>query len=120
MLRDIGVPYLPEELKDQVKAAMRAAFRLPAKEGMARLEKQAQWLEHEYPSVTASLREGLAEMFIVNHLELSPSLARCLCSTNVICSVGSLPAKAGLPSCFPTTGSQHNQPALTTLRPHLP
>ncbi len=76
--------YLPEELKDQVKAAMRAAFRLPAKEGMAKLEKQAQWLEHEYPSAAASLREGLAEMFTVNRLELSPRLARCLCSTNVI------------------------------------
>jgi len=76
--------YLPEELKDQVKAAMRAAFRLPAKEGMARLEKQAQWLEHEYPSAAASLREGLAEMFTVNRLGLSPSLSRCLVSTNVI------------------------------------
>jgi len=76
--------YLPEELKDQVKAAMRAGFRLPAKEGMAKLEKQAQWLEHEYPSAAASLREGLAEMFTVNRLELSPRLARCLCSTNVI------------------------------------
>jgi putative transposase len=76
--------YLPEELKDQVKAAMRAAFRLPAKEGLARLEKQAQWLEHEYPSAAASLREGLAEMFTVNRLGLSASLARCLCSTNVI------------------------------------
>jgi len=76
--------YLPEELKDQVKAAMRAAFRLPAKEGMAKLEKQAQWLEHEYPSAATSLREGLAEMFTVNRLGLSASLARCLCSTNVI------------------------------------
>ena len=76
--------YLPEELKDQVKAAMRAAFRLPAKEGTAKLDKQAQWLEHEYPSAAASLREGLAEMFTVNRLELSASLARCLCSTNVI------------------------------------
>src|SRR5213082_3026341 len=36
-LENVG-GYLPEELKDQVKAAMRAAFRLPAKEGMARLE----------------------------------------------------------------------------------
>lgn len=76
--------YLPQELKDQVKAAMRAAFQLPAKEGMARLEKQAQWLEQEYPSAAASLREGLAEMFTVNRLGLSASLARCLCSTNVI------------------------------------
>lgn len=76
--------YLPEELKDQVKAALRSAFRLPAREGMARLEKQAEWLEREYPSAAASLREGLAEMFTVHRLGLSPSLSRCLVSTNVI------------------------------------
>lgn len=76
--------YLPDELKDQVKAAMRAAFRLPAKEGMAKLEKQAQWLEREYPSATASLREGLEEMFTLNRLGLSPNLSRCLSSTNII------------------------------------
>lgn len=76
--------YLPVELKHQVKAAMRAAFRLPAREGMARLEKQAEWLEREYPSAAASLREGLAEMFTVNRLGLSPSLSRCLVSTNLI------------------------------------
>ena len=76
--------YLPEHLKEQTKAAMRAAFRLPAKEGMARLEKQAEWLEREYPSAAASLREGLAEMFTVSRLGLSPSLSRCLVSTNVI------------------------------------
>ena len=76
--------YLPEHLKDQTKAAMRAAFRLPAKEGLARLEKQAEWLEREYPSAAASLREGLAEMFTVNRLGLSPTLSRCLVSTNVI------------------------------------
>ena len=70
--------YLPEELKEQVKAVLRAAFRLPAKEGMARIEKQAAWLEREYPSAAASLREGLAEMFTVNRLGLSPSLSRCL------------------------------------------
>jgi putative transposase len=76
--------YLPEHLKDQTKAAMRSAFRLPAREGMARLEKQAEWLEREYPSAATSLREGLAEMFTVNRLGLSPSLSRCLVSTNVI------------------------------------
>lgn len=76
--------YLPEELKEQTKAALHAAFRLPAKEGIARLEKQAQWLEHEYPSAAASLREGLEEMFTVNRLGLPPNLTRCLVSTNVI------------------------------------
>jgi len=39
---------LPEHLKDQTKAVMGSAFRLPAKEGMARLEKQSDWLEHDY------------------------------------------------------------------------
>ncbi len=78
------VSYLSEELKDQVKAVMRAAFRLPTKEGMAKLEKQAQWLEGEYPSAAASLREGLAEMFTVSSLGLSTSLSRCLVTTNLI------------------------------------
>lgn len=76
--------YLPEHLKAQVKAALRASFRLPAAEGMARLEKQAQWLEREHPDAAASLREGLEEMFTVNRLGLSPSLMRCLGSTNII------------------------------------
>ena len=51
--------YLPEHLKDQTKAAMRSAFRLPAREGMARLEKQAEWLEREYPSGGGELARGL-------------------------------------------------------------
>jgi len=78
------VSYLSEELKDQVKVVMRAAFRLPAKEGMAKLEKQAQWLEREYPSAAGSLREGLEEMFTVSSLGLPSSLARCLVTTNLI------------------------------------
>src|SRR5438874_12842700 len=32
--------YLPEELKEQVKVVLRAAFRLPAKEGVVRIEKR--------------------------------------------------------------------------------
>jgi transposase-like protein len=54
--------YLPEDLKGQVKAALRAAFRLSAAEGMVRLEKQAQWLEREHPDAAGSLREGLEEI----------------------------------------------------------
>ncbi len=76
--------YLPKHLKPPVKAALRAAFRLSAAEGMARLEKQAQWLEREYPDAAASLREGLEEMFTLNRLGLPPSLGRCLASTNII------------------------------------
>lgn len=51
---------------------------------MAKLEKQAQWLEGEYPSAAASLREGLDEMFTVSSLGLSSSLSRCLVPTNLI------------------------------------
>ncbi len=35
-------------------------------------------------SAAASLREGLTEMFTVQRLGLSPNLARCLVSTNII------------------------------------
>jgi transposase-like protein len=76
--------YLPKHLKEQVKAALRAAFRLSASEGMARLEKQARWLEREHPDAAASLREGMEEMFTISRLGLSPSLCRCLSSTNLI------------------------------------
>jgi transposase-like protein len=76
--------YLPEDQHEQVKAAMKAAFALEAKEGLAKLEHLARWLEREHPSAAASLREGLAEMFTINRLGLPRSLRRCLGTTNVI------------------------------------
>lgn len=76
--------YLPEHLRDQVGAAMKAAYRLDADKGIAQLEKQAQWLDTQHPDAAASLREGLAEMFTVNRLGLPASLRRCLCTTNVM------------------------------------
>jgi len=76
--------YLPDDLKDQAKTSMQAAFRLEAGQGMSKLEKLAQWLEKEYPSAAASLREGLSEMFTVNRLGLPKVLHRCLCTTNII------------------------------------
>ena len=75
---------LPKEQKDQVKAAMRASYKLEAKEGMARLRKLADWLEQESPAAANSLREGLEECFTINRLGISPSLHRCLATTNVI------------------------------------
>jgi transposase-like protein len=76
--------YLPQEEQDRLRLVMKAAWRLPASEGEARLEKEAQGLEKEHPSAAASLREGLAEMFTVSRLGLAAPLSRCLCSTNVI------------------------------------
>jgi putative transposase len=75
---------VPKELKDQVKAAMRAAYRLEPTEGMARLRKQAEWLEVEHPTAAASLLEGLEETFTVNRIGLPASLRRCLSTTNII------------------------------------
>jgi transposase-like protein len=76
--------HLPDELKDQVKSVMKAAYRLEADEGMKKLRNQAKWLEDEYPSAAASLLEGLEETFTINRLGLPPSLRRCLATTNLI------------------------------------
>ena len=80
--------HLPEDRKEQVKATMKAAYRLEADEGIKRLKTQADWLQDEYPSAAASLREGLEETFTINRLGLPPRLRRCLATTNLIESPG--------------------------------
>jgi transposase-like protein len=75
---------LPDDLADQVKSVMKAAYNLPWQEGMAKLRKQGDWLTTHYPGAAASLREGLEETFTINRLELSPALRRCLGTTNII------------------------------------
>jgi hypothetical protein len=57
---------------------MRAAWRLYAKAGMARLKNLADWLEREYPSTASSLMEGMEECFAINRLDVLPSLHRYL------------------------------------------
>lgn len=81
--------HLPEELRDQTKKVMKAAFKLEPKKGKEKLEQQAKWLEIEYPSAAASLREGMDEMFTVQRLGLSSMLSRCLTNTNLIDSAHS-------------------------------
>ena len=76
--------YLPKEEQRRMRPVLKAAWRLPAREGEARLQKEAQALERDHPSAAASLREGLSEMFTVGRMNVSDSLRRCLCSTNVI------------------------------------
>lgn len=82
-LRNV-MDHLPEDQKDQVKSAMRAAWKLDAKDGLARMKKLAEWLDRDYPAAAASLREGLEECFTINRLGVPPSLYRCLSSTNLI------------------------------------
>ena len=54
-LRNV-LDYLPKEDRPQVKSVLRAAWKLPPKEGMARIKKLAAWLDQKYPSAAASLR----------------------------------------------------------------
>ncbi len=76
--------YLPKDRQDTVRCAMKAAFQLPAEQGMAKLKKLSEWLAPEYPSAAESLLEGLVEMFTINRLDLPGQLRRCLASTNII------------------------------------
>jgi putative transposase len=81
--------HLPKEQHDQATATLRAAWKLGEKEGMQKIEQYAGWLEREWPSAAGSLREGLAEMFTINRLNLPGSLRRCLATTNLIDSTDS-------------------------------
>ena len=76
--------HLPKEQQDQAKSTLRAAFKLGGKEGRKKLEQYAGWLEKDWPSAAASLREGLDELFTIDDLDLPPMLKRCLGTTNII------------------------------------
>ena len=65
-------------------AALRAAWKLEPKEGLARLRTQIEWLERTHPNAAASLREGLEETFTIARLGLSPMPRKCLVTTNII------------------------------------
>ena len=75
---------LPKTQAAQTKAVMMAAYKLEPKHGIAKMNKQAEWLQRDHADAAASLREGLHETFTVNALGLPPSLTRCLCTTNII------------------------------------
>jgi transposase-like protein len=76
--------HLPRDQHANVKATLRAAWKLDADEGIRQIEQLARWHEKKHPSAAASLREGLSEMFTINRLQLPPKLMRCLATTNLI------------------------------------
>lgn len=78
------IGHLPKEMHAQMRSVLKAAWRLDAKEGIAKLTKMIEWLEPEHPGAAASLREGMDELFTINRLDLPPSLRRCLSTTNLI------------------------------------
>jgi transposase-like protein len=83
-LRNVAERIPDQTVKAQTKAVMHAAYQLPEQAGMARMKQQAQWLKRDYPDAAASLLEGLEETFTVNRLGLTPTLRRCLATTNII------------------------------------
>ena len=64
--------HLPKELHDQASAVLRAAWKLGAKDGKARIEQFASWVEKQHPDAAGSLREGLGEMFTVREDRTDP------------------------------------------------
>ncbi len=76
--------HLPKDQHEQARSTLKAAWKLEAGEGLRKIEQYASWLQRDWPSAAASLREGLAELFTINRLGLPSALRRCLGSTNLI------------------------------------
>jgi transposase-like protein len=83
-LRNVLERIKDENVRAQTRAVMHAAYKLPEKDGIAKMKQQAQWLRADHPDAAASLLEGLEETFTVNRLRLPPGLVRCLSTTNII------------------------------------
>jgi putative transposase len=82
---------LPDQLAATVTRRMRAAYHAEsALLAQAQLEALAKELERTHPGAAGSLREGMAETLTVLRLNMSPTLARTLRSTNCIESMISI------------------------------
>ncbi len=83
--------HLPEKLRPSVARRMRAAYHAnSALEAEAQLEALARELDKTHPGAAGSLREGMAETLTVLRLDLPPTLARTLRSTNAVESMISI------------------------------
>jgi putative transposase len=82
---------LPEKLKSLVQRRMRDAYHAQsALTAQARLQTLATELDRTHPGAANSLREGLDETLTVLRLDVPPTLARTLRSTNTIESMISI------------------------------
>ena len=82
-LRNV-IGHLPREQHRNARSTLCAAWKMEPHEGRQQIEQLAQWYDRSHPSAAASLREGLAEMFTINAMNLPSKLMRCLSTTNVI------------------------------------
>lgn len=77
--------HLPDERHNDVRAAMREAYKCSKVETAKRLlNNLARSLQKKHPSAAASLREGLDETLTVMGLSLSAFLTRSLSTTNPV------------------------------------
>lgn len=76
--------HLPEALAHQTTALLRAAYKIDAQQGIARVRRHAEGLREEYPSAAESILEGLEELFTVNRLGLPELLRLSFSTTNII------------------------------------
>lgn len=83
--------HLPEKMRGPVAKRMRAAYHADsALEAEALLEALAKELDKTHPGAAGSLREGLHETLTVLRLDVPPTLARTLRSTNAVESMISI------------------------------
>jgi putative transposase len=82
-LRNV-LDHLPKDQHANAKSTLRAAWKLPAEQGKRQIQQLAKWYEKKHPSASASLLEGLDELFTINAMGLPPKLLRCLATTNII------------------------------------
>lgn len=77
--------HLPEKMRGPVTKRMRAAYHADsALQAQALLEALARELDKTHPGAAGSLREGMDQTLTVLRLDLPPTLARTLRSTNAI------------------------------------
>jgi transposase-like protein len=82
---------LPDKLRSVVASRMRRAYHADsALAAEAQLDALAAELDRTHPGAAASLREGMAETLTVLRLNVPPTLARTLRSTNAIESMISI------------------------------
>jgi transposase-like protein len=83
--------HLPQKLRSVVVSRMRAAYRADsALAAEAQLKALASELDKTHPGAAASLREGLEDTLTVLRLDVPPTLARTLRSTNAVESMISI------------------------------
>jgi putative transposase len=84
-LTDNVTDRLPDAVASTVAKRMRRAYHhTDALVAQAELEALARELDRSHPGAAASLREGLAETLTILRLDVPPTLARTLRSTNSV------------------------------------